>query len=193
MNKKITFETIFIAFFLFSFFSYAEEPNEKYISSYTSIDENDCVTLDSDDLGSIQECESFGDIGVRVVEGDIRQSIILTRKNREYILNFQSTTSIGFSTLGNKIEWRYENRKPKNIKGMIIRLEVNEDPEDLDKITSYLVVSKITPKDICIVGKILPQVNQNELARAMLGSKEELPCLSSLSFIKNEAYLLVNL
>ncbi len=180
MNKKITFVTTFITLLLFSFLSHAEEPNhEKYISSFTSIDEKDCMTLDSDDIGSIQECESFGDIGVRVVEGDIHQSIILTRKNREYILNFQSTVGIGFSTLGNIIEWRYERGKPKNIKGIIVRLEVNEDPENLDKITSYLMVSKITPNNICVVGKILPQVKQNEFARAMLDSKEELPCLKS--------------
>lgn len=103
----------------------------------------------------------------------------MTRKNREYILNFQSTVGIGFSTLGNIIEWRYERGKSKNIKGIIVRLEVNEDPENLDKITSYLMVSKITPNNICVVGKILPQVKQNEFARAMLDSKEELPCLKS--------------
>ena len=60
---------------------------------------------------------------------------------------------------------------------MIVRLDVNDDPDDLDKITSYLIVSKITPNNICIVGKIFPQPKQNELARAMLDAKEELPCL----------------
>ncbi len=183
MNKKLTFTLMFISIIFFSSFSYAGEGEfnrVKYTSSYTSIDEKDCMTLDSDDLGSIQECEPFGDIGVRVVEGDIRQSITLTRQNREYILNFQSIVGTGLSTLGTQIEWRHEKGKSENVKGMIVRLDVNEDPEDLDKITSYLVVSKITPKDICIVGKILPQSNQNELARAMLDVKEELPCLKSI-------------
>ena len=178
MNKKITFITTLMTILLFSSLSYAEESsNEKYTSSYTSIDEKDCMTLDSDNLGSIQECEPFGDIGVKVVEGDIRQSITLTRQSKEYILNFQSTVNAGFSTLGSKVEWRHEKGKPENVKGMIVRLDVNDDPEDLDKISSYLVVSKITSNDICVVGKILPQSKQNELARAMLDSKEELPCL----------------
>ncbi len=178
MNKKITFITTLI--FFFSSLSYSGEFNsKKYTSSYTSIDEKDCITLDSDDLGSIEECESFGDIGVRVIEGDIRQSITLTRKNREYILNFQSIVNASFSTLGNQIEWRHEKDKPENVKGMIVRLDINDDPNDLDKISSYLVVSKITPNNICIVGKILLQPKQNELARAMLDAKDELPCLKS--------------
>ena len=177
MNKKITFITISIIFF--SSLIYAEEFNsQEYTSSYTSIDEKDCITLDSDDLGSIEECESFGDIRVRVIEGDIRQSITLTRQNREYILNFKSIVNTSFSTLGTQIEWRHKKGKPENLKGMIVRLDVNDDPDDLDKITSYLIVSKITPNNICIVGKIFPQPKQNELARAMLDAKEELPCIN---------------
>ena len=185
MNKKITFTTTLFATLLFFSFSYAEElSSEKYTSTYTSIDEKDCMTLDSDDLGSIQECEPFGNIGVKVIEGDTRQGITLTHQNREYILNFQSIVKVGFSTLGSKLEWRYEKGKPKTVKGMIVRLDVNEDPENLDKITSYLIVSKITADNICVVGKILPQLNQEELARAMLDAKEELPCLKLKPNIK---------
>ena len=187
MNKRITFIIPLIGIFFFSSLSYAEESNsEQYTRSYTSIDEKDCMTLDSDDLGSIQECEPFEEIGVKVVEGDIRQSITLTYHNREYILNFQSTVSTGFSTLGTQIEWRHEKGKAEKVKGMIVRLDVNDDPEDLDKITSYLVVSKITPKDVCVVGKILFQPKQDELARAMLDSKEELPCLKITNSLKNK-------
>ena len=178
MNKKFTFIATLMTILLFSSLIYAEESsNEKYTSSYTSIAEKDCITLDSDDIGSIQECESFGDIRVKVLEGDMRQSITLIRQNVEYNLDFQSTTSTDFSTLGSKIEWRHEKGKPKNLKGIIVRFEVYDDLDDLDKVHTYLVVSKITPHAICIVGKIPPQSNQNELARAMLDSNEELPCL----------------
>ncbi len=179
MNKKVTFATIFIYILLFFSVSYAEEPNSgRYTSSYTSIDEKDCTTLDSDDIGSIQECESFEDIGVKVLEGDMRQSITLIRQNREYVLDFQSTVSSAFSSLGTKIEWRHEKDNPKNLKGMIVRFELYDDPNNLDKIHSYLVVSKITPHAICVVGKIPPQSKQNELARAMLDAKSELPCIN---------------
>ena len=174
MNKKITF----IVFFLLSLplFS-AEQDLNRYTSSYTSIDEKDCISLDSDDIGSIEECEPFGNISVKVIEGDFRQSIVLTRNMQEYILDFQSTISYAFSYLGEKIEWRHEVGKPEHIKGMIVRLNVNSDFEDLDKTTSFLVVSKITPKKICVIGKILPQENQNEVAIAMLDDSKDRPCI----------------
>jgi len=148
-----------------------------YASSYTSIEQKDCLTLDSDNLGSIQECESFSDIKVKVIEGDIRQSITLTRNEKEYELEFCSTVSSAFSSLGSKIEWRHKKQEPEKLKGMIVRLEVNDDPDDMEHISSYLVVSKITNDNICVVGKILPQENQNEVARKMLDSSTKLPCL----------------
>jgi len=154
-----------------------EKDNSNYTSSYTSIDQQDCLTLDSDNLGSIQECEPFNDIKVKVIEGDIRQSISLTRDNKEYNLEFWSSVSSAFSSLGSKIEWRHQIGNQNELKGMIVRLEVNDDPEDLEHTSSFLVVSKITAENICVVGKILPQENQNEVAREMLDSSTELPCL----------------
>ena len=182
MKNKITF----IKFCIILTFScssiFAEEANSgSFMSAYTSIDEKDCLTLDSDNLGSIQECEAFRDIRVRVIEGDIRQSVTLTYKNKEYILNFQSVVNSDFSTLGFKIERRYEIGNPDNIKGLIVQLEVNNDPDDLDRVTSLLAVSKITENDICVIGKILPQEKQHELAREMLNSStDEMPCLKDM-------------
>jgi len=155
-----------------------EKNNSNFTSSYTSIDQKDCLTLDSDNLGSIQECEPFNDIKVKVIEGDIRQSISLTRDKKEYDLEFWTTVSAGFSSLGSKIEWRHQIGNPLKLVGMIVRLDVNEDSDDLDNMTSYLVVSKITQETICVVGKIMPEKRQNELAREMLDSVKELPCLT---------------
>jgi len=177
MKNKITFIAFLSILIFLSSLLNAEEMESKFTSSYTSIDEKDCLTLDSDDLGSIQECESFSDITVKVVEGDIRQSIILTRNFKEYILNFQSTITSSFSTLASKIEWRHERDNMKNLKGMIVRLEVNDNEEDLDATTSLLLVSKITTDQICIIGKILPQDKQNEVARKMLDNSDDIPCL----------------
>ena len=175
MKKIITF---LILFFLFTVAIEAEEQRVSInTSSYTSIDQKDCITLDSDNGGSVQECEPFLDIGVKVIEGDIRQSIILRRNGKEYDLAFGSTVSPAFSSLGLKIEWRHELSKPKNLKGMIVRLEVSDDYENLDKTSSYLVVSKLMHKDICVVAKISPQKDQNEIAREILDSTEKLACL----------------
>lgn len=146
-------------------------------SSYTSIDQRDCITLDSDNMGSIQECESFNHIGVKVIEGDIRQSIILSRDREEYDLNFSEVVSPTFSSLGFKIEWRHELGNPENLLGMIVRFEVNNQYDDSEKASSYLVVSKIVKDEMCIIAKVLPQNNQNKRAREILDSKNPLPCL----------------
>jgi hypothetical protein len=174
MKNIITFLTFL---FLSSFLNAKDTLNSNYSSTYTSIEQKDCITLDSDNLGSIQECESFSNIKVKVIEGDIRQSITLTRNEKEYELEFWSTVSSGFSSLGSKIEWRHKLSEPQNPKGMIVRLEVNDDPEDPEHVSSYLVVSKITNEKICVVAKVLPQEKQNEVARKMLDTSTELLCV----------------
>jgi len=175
MNKKITFTSLIVLFSLISTSLNAEE--NKLTSSYTSIAEKDCITLDSDDLGSIQECEPFVDIRVKVIEGDIRQSITLIRKEKEYDLNFSSTVTSAFSSLGSKIEWVHELDNPSNLKGMIVRLNANEDMENTNHLSSFLVVSKIDNNKICVIGKILAQSNQNKIARSMLMDTKNLACL----------------
>ena len=185
MNKKV----VLIGLCLFTFtLSYADSDDEKredekvslYESSYTSIAQKDCQTLESDNLGSIQNCESFAGMKVTVIEGDIRQSITLTRDDKKYELNFWNTISYGFSSLGLELEWRYKRNQFDNPIGMIVRLEVNEDDEDMEKVTSYLVVSKISEKEICMVGKVSPRKNQHESARIMLEKSAEMSCLNSL-------------
>lgn len=179
MKKKITFALCFI--FMTLILEATEEKKMMLTSSYTSIDQKDCVTLDSDNMGSIQECEAFGKIGVKVIEGDIRQSIILTRDTDEYDLNFTGIVSSAFSTLGLKIEWRHELGKPENVIGMIVRFEVNDNYDDLEKVSSYLVVSKIEEQEMCVIAKVIPQNNQNERAREILDTATALPCLKKSS------------
>ncbi|HHS93472.1 MAG TPA: hypothetical protein ENK82_08990 [Campylobacterales bacterium] len=174
MKKKITFVLLL---FMVLLLQASEEEPLMLTSSYTSIDQKDCVTLDSDNMGSIQECEPFGEIGVKVIEGDIRQSIVLTRDMDEYNLDFTGVVSSLFSSLGLKIEWRHELGKPENVKGMIVRFEASDDYEKPDNTSSYLVVSKISKDEMCVVAIVAPQKNQNELARKVLESTKALPCL----------------
>lgn len=175
MSEKITFIILFLLTVVI--LNANEENNSMNTSSYTSIDQKDCMTLDSDNMGSVQECESFSGIGVKVIEGDIRQSIILTRNKKEYDLAFASAISPAFSSLGSKVEWRHELGKTETIKGMIVRFEVSDDYENMEKISSYLIVSKITQEEICVIAKIMPQENQNEIARKILDTIINKPCL----------------
>ena len=185
MNKKITF-TYVLALFLFGQGLIEAEQNNvvssdsMYESSYTSIAQKDCQTLESDNLGSIEECESFAGMKVIVIEGDTKQGIILTRDNKRYELDFGSLVSQGFISLNSDLEWRYKRQEFDNPLAMILRLEVNEDEDDVEKVTSYALISKITENEICVVGKIKTEENQDELVRKMAEEAISMPCLSSI-------------
>jgi hypothetical protein len=185
MNKKITF-TYVLALFLFGQGLIEAEQNNvvssnsMYESSYTSIAQKDCQTLESDNLGSIEECESFAGMKVIVIEGDTKQGIILTRDNKRYELDFGSLVSQGFISLNSDLEWRYKRQEFDNPRAMILRLEVNEDEDDVEKVTSYALISKITENEICVVGKIKTEENQDELVRKMAEEAISMPCLSSI-------------
>jgi len=184
MNKKITFTYLLALFFLGQGVVEAEqkEPknNSMYESSYTSIAQKDCQTLESDNLGSIEECESFAGMKVIVIEGDTKQGIILTRDNKRYELDFGSLVSQGFISLNSDLEWRYKLQEFDNPRAMILRLEVNEDEDDVEKVTPYALVSKITEKEICIVGKVQIEENQDKLVHLMVEKAYEMPCISSI-------------
>lgn len=175
MKKKITFVLGIICTTVT--LQAVQEKNLMLTSSYSSIDQRDCVTLDSDNLGSVQECEPFGHIGVKVIEGDMRQSIVLMQNRKEYDLDFTKLFSASFPTLGSQIEWRHELGKPENVKGMIVKLDVHDTYDNFAKVHSYLLVAKIMKQKICLVAKILPQRHQNKLAREILDRNKPLPCL----------------
>jgi len=148
-----------------------------YESTYTSIKENQCHTISTDGLGSTQECNSFANINVQVIDSDLRQSITLLREGDLYPLNFFIKVSSRWSLLGDKIEWRYKKSDTGHPIALIVRFNVSEDLNNPDKMTSYLVVSKITPDNICVVGKIPPLTNQNQLARNMAEIAQDMDCL----------------
>ena len=139
----------------------------EYESSYTSIKEKQCCTISTDEPGSTQKCKSFANINIHVIDSDPRQSISLLREGNLYPLNFFIKISSHWSMLGDKIEWRYRKSDTAHPIAMIVRFNISEDLNNSNKMTSYLIASKITPNNICVVGKIALQANQNQLAREM--------------------------
>jgi hypothetical protein len=57
-----------------------------------------------------------------------------------------------------------------------VRFNASENPEHPEKTTSYLVVSKITAKQICVTDVIKPQANANELARRLADQSGNKAC-----------------
>ncbi|WP_163833941.1 hypothetical protein [Spartinivicinus ruber] len=155
----------------------------QFQSHYTSIDEQHCKTLELDNHSSVQSCQGFANIVVKVTDFDLRQSITLVQNNREFPLHFSDTVSSSFSELGSKVEWRYQGNNPDQVVSMIARLNVSDNSEQPGKVKSYLVVSKILADQACVVGKIPPQQDgsQNTKARQLADKAATLDCVNSSS------------
>lgn len=149
-------------------------------SSYATILKEHCSTLPSraGERGTVHTCPSFKDIGINIVNVDNKQHIVLSRNNQQYPLIFNDTTTkdIARVTLGSTIEWRQKLGRPSQVIGMIMRVNVFSTNK---KKRSYLVVNKITDQNICIVGSVPPQRNQNLQARRMVDSSANKPCIST--------------
>lgn len=152
-------------------------------SRYSSINEADCRLIQRYMLGVSLSCPPVDDIQVVMHDEDLRQSLTLYHEGREYPLDFWSTVTPYFSLLGQVIEWRYRKGRPDKIIGMIVRLNVSENEDDAEMLTSYLVVSKIWNGQICVVGKISPQLDgqQNQRARKMVERSADMPCIEYYS------------
>jgi hypothetical protein len=152
---------------------------------YTDMDEKKCKTVKSseEEAWVIQECPGVGGYKLEVIEGDLRQSInVVAPSGGKYQLDFQSNVSMAFSFLGKKAEWRVkkENGKITPV-GLITRLNVQEDPNDDKKITSYLVVTKFDGEFICVTDVVKPIKNANVKARQLADAAAKKPCLKGNS------------
>lgn len=145
-------------------------------SVYTDLADTKCKTLEltEDEGGSYKgECKGVGGYKLWLIEGDLRQTIIIVDpKGTEHNLKFWEIFG-GFSAVGDKAEWRTKNGKPNSL---IVRLNVSEDPENSDKRTSYLIVAKITPAETCVVSVIKPSRTQNAEARKAADISGKTPC-----------------
>jgi hypothetical protein len=178
--KQITLCTALVMFSTFGTFA----QNEKVESVYTKLDEKSCKTLESsiENSGWYRgECQGVGGYKLQITEGDIRQSIDVRAPNkRKYELNFTGNVSAAFSYVGAKAEWRV-TRKGKMLVpiALIVRFDASENPEDATKTISYLVVSKITKKEICVTNVVKPGAKANEEARQLADIAKTKPCKKS--------------
>jgi hypothetical protein len=115
-----------------------------------------------------------------LLEGDLRQNIIVvTPKGAKHSLDLWDVISGGFSYVGPKAEWRVA----KAPTALILRYNASEDPEHPDRKTSYLVVAKIAPDEICVTDKISPGAKANDEARRAADNAATRPCLKSVKSV----------
>jgi hypothetical protein len=147
-------------------------------SVYTSLAEADCrvIEVDEESESSVSRCPGAAGYALKVLEGDLRQSIdVITPDGKEHPLNYWSVVSGGFSTVGPRAEWRMRGGRPI---ALIVRVNASENPEDATRITSYLAVARIAPGPVCVTDRIAPTAEANAAARAAADRSAGRPCLS---------------
>ena len=157
------------------------QPNR---SVYTSLDAKQCRTLknDTSEAGDyLGRCKGIGGYNLLLAEGDLRQNLtVVTPSGSKHSLDLWSVISGGFSSLGANAEWRVHKQGNKIVPlALIVRFNASEDPENSNKITSYLAVTKITNSEICITHKIGPGPKANEDARRAADMAADKPCLKA--------------
>jgi hypothetical protein len=133
-------------------------------SIYTKTSEKDCVAskVPVED-GYIAICPGVGGYKLELLEGDLRQTInVIAPNKKKSELNLWSNVSGGFSSVGEKVEWRMKGKVPTSL---IVRFNASENSEDPSKITSYLVVVKLAKTSSCIIDIIKPSKMQNAEAQ----------------------------
>jgi hypothetical protein len=152
-------------------------------SLYSSLDVKQCRTLKTETTGAGDyegRCRGVAGYSLLLLEGDLRQNVIVvTPKGARHSLDLWDVVSGGFSYLGPRAEWRMK-QKPV---ALILRYNASEDPEHPNRKTSYLVVAKITPDEICVTDKIAPGSEANADARAAADNAATKPCLKSVKSV----------
>jgi hypothetical protein len=146
-------------------------------SVYTGTTVKDCKpTKESTDGGYVGLCNGTGGYKLKFMEGDLRQTLnVITPGKKEVELNLWSTVSSGFSSIGEKVEWRMKGTVPMSF---IVRFNASENPDDSTKITSYLVVVKLAKTSACITDIVKPSKTQNLEAQKLADAASKKPCLA---------------
>jgi hypothetical protein len=142
-----------------------------------------CKTISSEHEGYswTKRCPGLAGYRLHKLMGDERESVTVIRPDRtEHPLEFWSTVSPAFSSVGPRAEWRVTRRGNRITPyALIVRLNANENPEQ-QKLVSYLVVVRIGTDKICVTDRIAPGPRANELARDAADSSAARPCLRAI-------------
>lgn len=149
-------------------------------SAYTDITQHGCKTIevDKESGSSVQSCSGVGGYKLLVEDSDNRMSVtVIDPGGRKHALNYWSIITPNFSSLGTKAEWRVAKKGRRIVPiALIVRVNANENI-DTNKVSSYLVVTKITAEKICVTDKIGATSMANREAREAADSSAPRTCL----------------
>ncbi len=120
-------------------------------SAYTSYDLDKCRVIaapaQDEEFAGTWGCPGFEnkpEYEIVFSEGDLRSLVSFGQDHAEHCSSIQSFG--GFNSVNSTVEWRLKDGKPF---AAIQRWTVSYDPEDSNKIHSWLVVTRIEPGNSC--------------------------------------------
>ena len=181
-QRRLKEHVVFFCAFLWLITGIGTATAQTNKSVYTSLAEKQCRKMKSAEAGDDGyegRCRGIGGYALLLSEGDLRQNItVITPKGAKHSLELWDVISGGFSHVGPKAEWRVAMQKGKQTPvALILRYNASENPDQPNRLTSYLAVSKITSTEICVTDKILAGPKANEDARRAADNATTKPCL----------------
>jgi hypothetical protein len=151
------------------------ERNGHITSVYTPLTGQHCKAIKEDKrIGSFAKaCPGVAGYRLLITSDDEHMSVtVITDEDKEHPLNYSHVITPGFSSLGTQAEWRivYHDGMMTPL-ALIVRVYGEDNDSRPPKKTSYLTVSKLTSREICVTDRIPAGPSANERARqAAIGS-----------------------
>jgi len=145
---------------------------------YTDLAADRCKTLSIEEEtgGSVQRCPGTAGHDLLVLDDDARMSVtVVTPDGEEHPLDYWGVVTSGFSSLGDKAEWRIVRKDGRPVPVALI-VRVNTAEPGTEKPRSLLAVAKITPEAVCVTDVIPPGAGANEEARRAADAAAGRPC-----------------
>ncbi len=151
----------------------------------TSLKETECETVSVEEEGSggsVQRCPGTAGYRLMALDGDARASItVVDPSGAEHPLEFWTTVTGGFSSLGDEAEWRVRGGGASAAPvALIVPLKAHEDPEYPERVTAYRIVAKVTPAETCVTHR-LPAATSDAETRRLADASAGQPCLAPYS------------
>lgn len=158
----------------------------KFDSVYTALSRTACNILEEDpDAGYTMSCPGIAGYSLLVhgLEHNDMHTMtvsVVAPNQKEYPLRFESgvAQTVGLP-LGDKVEWRVTQTGKQDIPvAVIIRSNLQEKTKGVTTSpVSYLIVSKLMAKEICVVKRVKPSKDANQLARISADKATKEVCL----------------
>ena len=147
-------------------------------SARTDLSGSACATIKS----SVEEdwatfsCPAPEGYGLQVDGDDGRYTVTLIDPDgTEHPQDYWWVVTRGFSSLGAQAEWRLEDGRPT---ALIVPVLAEENTSDgSTREVPYLVVSKVTADETCVIDRVGPGPDQRARARAAADGGAEADCL----------------